>query len=137
VRRTPTLVVALYQFDSPVGRIDSYGCFWSRRPYLCYHMVHREDGREWVTRFDVIRDMHFGAGEVRYTDLLLDLWVDADGARWEDEDEVAAAASSGLLTASDLARIDRARAGLSRRHRAVVREVRRMMGLDDGLTRMD
>ena len=129
VRRTSSMVVALYRFDSPGGPIDSYGCFWARRPYLCYYMVRRDDGREWVTRFDVVRDMRLSADEVRYTDLLLDLWVDEDGARWEDEDEVAAAARSGLLAAADLARIDRARVVLTRRQRAVVREVRRTLGL--------
>ena len=132
VRRASSLVVALYQFDSPAGPIDSYGCFWTRRPYLCYHMVHREDGREWATRFDVVREMHLDATEVRYTDLLLDLWVDAEGVRWEDEEEVEVARLIGDLDASDLARIDRARAVLTRRHRTVAVEVRRMLGLRAG-----
>jgi hypothetical protein len=68
--------------------------------------------------------MHLAADEVRYTDLLLDLWVEGGIARWEDEDEVAEAAAAGRLDAADLARIERGRQLLVRRHRAVVGEVR-------------
>lgn len=127
VHRTPSLVVALYRFEADAGPIDSYGCFWARRPYLCYHMVHRDTGREWRTRFDVARDMRLDAGEVSYTDLLLDLWSDSAGPVWEDDDELAGAARAGRLDAGDLERIERARAVLTRRHRAVVREVRAML----------
>jgi hypothetical protein len=121
------MVIALYRFDAEVGPLDSYGCFWVRRPYLAYHMVHRATGEEWRTRFDVVRDMHLGTSEVRYTDLLLDLWSDVTGAQWEDEDEVVEAARSGRLSATELARIDRARARLTRRHRTVVGEVRGLL----------
>jgi hypothetical protein len=127
VHRTPLMVVALYRFDAEGGPLDSYGCFWLRRPYLAYHMVHRESGEEWRTRFDVVRSMHLGTSEVSYTDLLLDLWSDGAGTQWEDEDEVAEAVGSGRLQAADLARIERARALLTRRHRAVVQEIRGML----------
>lgn len=128
IERTSSLVIARYPFEAAVGPVDSYGCFWARRPYLCYHMVHREDGREWVSRFDIVRDMQLGTSEVRYTDLLLDLWVDADGARWEDDDEVEAARDAGVLAAPELERIERARNLLTRRHRAVVGEIRARLG---------
>lgn len=124
IERSSSLVVARYRFEAEVGPVDSYGCFWARRPYLCYHMVRREDGREWVSRFDVVRDVRLGAQEVSYTDLLLDLWVDANGARWEDDDEVEAARAAGVLGDRDLERIEHTRALLTRRHRAVVREIR-------------
>lgn len=130
IERTSSFVMARYRFEAAAGPIDSYGCFWVRRPYLCYHMVHREDGREWVSRFDVVRDMRLGSIEVSYTDLLLDLWVDGDGARWEDDDEVEAASVSGALDEADRQRIEAARALLNRRHRAVVRQIRvRLAGL--------
>ncbi len=122
-------MVALYRFDSDIGPIDSYGCFWARRPYLCYHMVHRGDGREWATRFDVVRDMRLEPHEVRYTDLLLDLWSDRDSMRWQDDNEVEAARRTGHLDAAGLATIDHARGVLTRRHRTVVREVRGLLGL--------
>lgn len=128
IERTPSLVIARYRFQADAGPIDSYGCFWARRPYLCYHMVHREDGREWVSRFDVLRGMRLGTDEVSYTDLLLDLWVDADGPRWEDEDEVEAAILAGTLEPHNLERIERVRRFLTRRHRAVVREIRGRLG---------
>lgn len=126
--RTSSLVIARYRFEADAGPIDSYGCFWARRPYLCYYMVHREDGREWVTRFDVVRDVRLGADEVNYTDLLLDLWVDDRGARWEDEDEVKAATMAGVLGRLDLERIERTREFLARRRHAVVREIRAQLG---------
>jgi len=124
IARSSSLVIARYRFEAAAGPIDSYGCFWARRPYLCYHMVHREDGREWVSRFDVVRDVRLGATEVSYTDLLLDLWVDADGVRWDDEEEVEAATRAGVLPAPDLDRIERARDILARRHRAIASEIR-------------
>lgn len=143
--RTPALVVVRYPLDEPASApflealeskfgappspVDSYGCVWPRRPYICYHMVLREGGHEWVSRFDVVRDVHLGRDEVRYTDLLLDAWEWQGELRWEDENEVEAAARAGLLDAAALARIDRAQALLTRRHRAVVHEVRRMAGL--------
>ncbi len=124
IERSSGLVIVRYRFEADAGPIDSYGCFWARRPYLCYHMVHRHDGREWVSRFDIARDMRIGAADVSYTDLLLDLWVDETGARWEDDDEVEAAAASGLIGPDDVARIEHARGLLTRRHRGVVREIR-------------
>lgn len=124
IERTSSLVIARYRFEAEAGPIDSYGCFWARRPYLCYHMVHREDGREWVSRFDVVRDVCLGRDEVSYTDLLLDLWADPHGARWEDEDEVEAALAAGVLERFDRERIERARRLLTRRHRTVVHEIR-------------
>src|SRR6476646_7794274 len=40
IARTRALVIAVYRFDDPQrGPIDSYGLFWARLPYLCYHMV--------------------------------------------------------------------------------------------------
>ena len=113
VQRTPSLVVVCFEMQRPAGRLDSYGFFWPRRPYNCYHIVRPESGEAVHSRFDVLRDVDVRTpGEVGYTDLLLDLWVGPDGARWEDEDDVAAAVRSGLLSDADRARIERARAVL-------------------------
>ena len=113
---------------SVLDALDSYGCYWAGRSYVCYHMVRppeaAEPGREVGTRFDVARAIELAAGEVRFLDLLLDLTVEAGVARWEDEDEVAAALASGLLSAADGAYIERARATLQQGHRQVVREIR-------------
>lgn len=132
VHRTAGSLVVLYRV--PAGRfgqdapLDSYGCYWAGRSYVCYHMVRppeaAEPGREVGTRFDVARAIELAAGEVRFLDLLLDLTVEAGVARWEDEDEVAAALASGLLSAADGAYIERARATLQQGHRQVVREIR-------------
>ena len=132
VHRTARSLVVRYrvpegQFgqDAP---LDSYGCYWVGRTYVCYHMVRPPDGadpgREVVTRFDVAREIVIAAGEVRFLDLLLDLVVDDGAPRWEDEDEVAAALDSGLLSPADGAYIERSRQTLEQGHRQVVREIR-------------
>lgn len=136
VHRTPWLVAVLFQMRPPRYRseLDSYGLFWRRRPYNCYYAVRSGHSEAVFTRFDVVRDVDVteasGAAslEVRYTDLLLDLWVGSDGARWEDEDEVAAAVRDGLLSEADRARIERARAVLDGGgHLRVAAEVRRLL----------
>lgn len=141
VHRTPWLVVVRYRVEHPpwgppeAAPLDSYGCFWRRRPYNCYHMVRPADGVEVVSRFDVVRDVRLGGvgalpGEVSYTDLLLDLRVEPGPplrARWEDEHEVAAATAVGTLSGDDLARIARARRVLERGHRRVIGELRDLL----------
>ena len=133
VHRTPWLVAVCFRVERPPfglsnGPIDSYGFFWRRRPYSCYHMVRPGSGEAVVTRFDVVRDVLLdGPGEVRWTDLLLDLWVRGGVARWEDEDEVAEAVRDRLLGSADRARIAHARAVLERGHPRVTAEVRRLL----------
>lgn len=128
VQRTPSLVVVCFEMQRPAGRLDSYGFFWPRRPYNCYHIVRPESGEAVLSRFDVLRDVDVRTpGEVGYTDLLLDLRVGSDGPRWEDEDELAAAVADGRVTASELARIERARGVLDRGHGRIIVEVRRTL----------
>ncbi len=141
VHRTASSLVVLYRV--PAGQfgqdapLDSYGCYWPRRSYICYHMVRPPEapdpGREVVTRFDVARDIAIAADEVRFLDLLLDLTVRDGVPSWEDADEVADALRSGTLSAADSAHIERARRTLERGHRRVVRQVR---GLLRGLGRL-
>ena len=91
-------------------------------------MVRPGQSQAVVTRFDVVRDVELDVpGEVRYVDLLLDLWVDDRGPHWEDEEDVSYASSTGLLSTNDLARIRRARAVLERRHINVASEVRSLL----------
>jgi hypothetical protein len=139
VELTPSRVVICFRLDrrwldgpgSSPGQLHSYGVFWRRRPYNCYHIVHPDTGEELVSRFDVLRDVHFDADEVHFTDLYLDLrvdrWHERRVASWEDDDEVEEAFRSGLLTAADLEGIPRARAVLDRGHRRVTAEVRRLL----------
>lgn len=123
--------VVLYRFTRDGRALDSYGVFWRRRPYNCYYAV--APAASWsagpvFVRFDVVRDVEIELGaavpEVRYTDLLLDLWVDEHGARWEDAEEVEALARSGVLTDADARRIESARGVLERGHRRITAEVR-------------
>lgn len=53
--------------------------------------------------FHVCRDVRVGENEVSYLDLLLDIWINADGATHVlDRDEVAACRKAGKLSAADL-----------------------------------
>ena len=132
VHRTTSSLVVLYRVPaSQFGRgapLDSYGCYWAGRTYICYHMVRPPEaadaGREFLTRFDVAREIEIAAAEVRFLDLLLDLVVTDGVPSWEDEDEVAAALAGGLLSPADGAYIERARRTLDQGHRRVVREIR-------------
>ncbi|MSQ42150.1 MAG: DUF402 domain-containing protein [Dehalococcoidia bacterium] len=133
VERDRTRAVILFRIERPVfglreAPLDSYGVFWRRRPYGCYHIVRPADGSPVVTRFDVVRDVELDApGEVRYVDLLLDLRVERGAARWEDEAELAAAMRAGRIDASDHARVQRARRVLERGHVRITAEVRRLL----------
>lgn len=132
VARLPSVVVVCFPLEAGHGPVDSYGVFWSRRSYLVYHLVPREAGVPVRTRFDVLRDCRIdgvteAGGELSYLDLELDLWVTDGVPRWEDEEDVEAARTAGLLTPADLARIERTRDFLSRRHRAVIAEVRTLL----------
>lgn len=140
VYSTPSLLMVLYRFERDVGLLDSYGCFWPRRPYSCYHIVRPpgtlDAGCEVATRFDVVRDLRVtknsqGVDEVHYLDLLLDLWVHDNGGRkvaqWEDEDELDEALQGGLLGDAERIYIERARITLQRRHRRVVGEIRSVL----------
>ena len=135
VHRARTLAVVRFRVHSAPWAegavLDSYGCFWMRRPYACYYMVHPSDGRLAAARFDVVRDVEVDATadslEVRYTDLLLDLWVQDGVARWEDDDDLAAAIEAGRLSDADRARIDCTRALLDRGHPRITAEIRRLL----------
>ena len=129
VYRARGSLIVLYRMpESRWGPVDSYGCYWADRTYVCYHMVRAEGspraGREVVTRFDVAREIEITDGDVRFLDLLLDCWVEDGVPRWEDEDEVAAAAETGLVTPADAAYIVRARRTLEQGHARIVRDIR-------------
>lgn len=133
--RRPHLVVVRFDYDEelracgflvPAGS-RSYGFFWRRRPYQLYRML-GPDGRLIVYRFDVVDDMRLGEDEISYTDLLLDVCVDPQGDLLvEDENEVADYTRRGLLSRAQRERIERTRALLLRRHRAIAREAARLL----------
>jgi predicted RNA-binding protein associated with RNAse of E/G family len=105
----------------------TYGFFWPRRPYSLYRIADPR-GRLIAHRFDVVEDVRLSETEVSYLDLLLDIWVAPDGTvRVEDEDEVAEHARRGLLSKAQRTRIERARALLQRRHRAIAAEAARLL----------
>ncbi len=135
VLRRPHLVVAFYEFARglrtdgftfPRGSV-TYGFFWKRRPYVMYRMLDPQ-GRLVANRFDVVEDVHLGEREVSYRDLLLDIWIDASGMiQIADEDDVADARREGVLSNAQLARIERTRGLLLRRHRTITTEAERLL----------
>ncbi len=141
VVRRPHVVVLRFDHEEewqagtvvlPLGS-RSFGFFWQRRPYLLYRMA-GPDGRLIGHRFDVVEEVRLAEREVSYTDLLLNLWVDAGGSVWvEDEDEVAECARRGLLSLAQRKRIERTRGWLLRRHAAIAREAARLLPQAEGL----
>ena len=113
-------------FVLPAGG-RTFGFFWRRRPYV-YYRIEGTDGQLILHRFDVVEEVRLADAEVSYMDLLLDVLVDPSGvARVEDDDDVGEYARRGLLSASQQARIERARALLLRRHAAIEREAARLL----------
>jgi predicted RNA-binding protein associated with RNAse of E/G family len=105
----------------------TYGFFWPRRPYSLYRIADPR-GRLIAHRFDVVEEVRLSETEDSYLDLLLDIWVAPDGTvQVEDEDEVVEHARRGLLSKAQRARIERARALLWRRHRAIAAEAARLL----------
>lgn len=132
---TPSVAVILYRLRRSRAGLPapllSYGFFWPRRSYLCYRFVRPSDGVEVASRFDVVGRVELvaappggGPAELRFDDLLLDLWVrpgagpgGRDDLIWEDEEELREALASGLVTSSAGDRVERARGILIRNHR--------------------
>ena len=135
VLRRPHLAVLRFDHKEarPAGGLRlpagsrTFGFFWRRRPYVLYRIV-GPGGRLIAHRFDVVEDVRLGETEVSYTDLLLDLWVDANGtAQIEDEDEVEEHARRGLLSPGQRKRIERTRELLLRGQQAIAREAARLL----------
>ncbi len=135
IQRHPHLIVASFVHPEAVQRDGftfdrgavSYGFFWRRRPYVMYRMLDAS-GSLIANRFDVVEDVRLAERTVTYTDLFLDLWVDPDGTpHLEDKDEVTDASRDGLLSRSQLYRIEKTKELLLRRHRVIAREAARLL----------
>jgi hypothetical protein len=113
-------------FHIPAGSV-THGFFWARRPYSLYRM-RAPAGAPIADRYDIVEDVRLGEREIVYTDLFLDIWV-APGGRVivEDEDEVEGASRAGLLSKAQVARVERAKDIVQRRHLSIVREAGRLL----------
>lgn len=113
-------------FAIPRGsRTDAF--FWTRRPYCLYRMT-GPDGRHIADRFDVLEDCRIDAAEVSYLDLLVDVWVAPDGTVLvEDEDEVAGHVQRGLISRTQVQRVEQVTALLLRDHRRIIRDAARVL----------
>ena len=107
----------------PAGS-TTYGFFWRRRPYNLYHML-SPDGTLLAHRFDVVTEVRIDRERIEYLDLGLDVLVlPQRRVLVEDEDEVAAYAAQGLLSAEQLALIGQTRLLLQTYHSRIIKAAR-------------
>ena len=120
----------------PPGPLITKGYFWADRSYLVYEM--RRGGPDpdldpdngaggplWGHRFDVCTDVSITPQEIRYLDLIVDVWVDARGRFFVlDEDELRRAKARGLLRPEQERVVRETLAFLRERHRDVLAELR-------------
>lgn len=133
MHHSPTLVVVRFVmarggaiFGTPIsippGSVSD-GYFWTRRPYNLYRMKDAE-GAIIAHRFDAVTDVRIGGDNVSYRDLVLDWWVQPDGAVIEeDRDELEELRAAGKLTARDLERADEAARQVWSRYRHIIDDV--------------
>ena len=135
VQRRPHLIVASFVHPNALQRDGfsfergavSYGFFWRRRPYVMYRMLDAS-GSLVANRFDIVENVRLAERTVAYTDLFLDLWVGPDGTpHLKDEDEVSDAAREGLLSRSQLKRIEKTKDLLLRRHGVIAKAAERLL----------
>ena len=99
------------------------GYFWQGRNYLVYKMFN-QSGELVGNRFDVCRDVRFGADSVDWTDLILDFFVTPQGElRVLDETEVEEAVQNGVLSPEDQEIIASTHRFLERGYGEVIQEI--------------
>lgn len=109
-------------FQLPSGEIVTLAAFWEGHPYLIYRLTDEND-RLIGHRFDVCEAVHID-DEIRYTDLLLDVWIPRDGNIYVlDADEIEDARSSGLMDERQVAFVDRVRQYLETHAADVIKEL--------------
>lgn len=106
----------------PPGPLVTLGYFWADRPYLVYRMMRpAPDGTLLGHRFDICTDVAIGREEIRYLDLLVDVWVDAHGEfHVLDEDELEEARDRGMLSPEQLLLIEETLKELRARYREIL-----------------
>lgn len=98
---------AATRYGVPEGSY-TVGYFWRERPCNLYR-IRDPAGHRLRDRFDVIRDCRIARNAVEYTDLYVDLLVDAGGNLVrEDENELEEAVGAGTITVAERDRALRA-----------------------------
>lgn len=111
----------------PPGPLLTLGYFWADRTYLVYKML-RPGPSEMLYghRFDICTDVSITPEEIRYLDLLVDVWVDPQGNFFVlDEEELQEARARGLLTPEQLRIIETALAELRAHYREILADLPR------------
>jgi len=100
-------------FRLPAGEVVTLAAFWADRPYLVYRLIDG-DGQLIGHRFDVCTDVRID-DEIHYTDLVLDVWMPPDGSvHVLDEDEVAEAEATGVMSPQQRTVVEQAKRYLLR-----------------------
>jgi predicted RNA-binding protein associated with RNAse of E/G family len=106
----------------------TYGYFWDDRSYNIYRM-HLASGELYGHRFDILRDAQLEGDRLLWTDLLLDVWLYADGRIvWKDEDELAEYLREGWMSREDGELVRRTRRELERSFDHIVAEADELLG---------
>lgn len=110
LKRGSDYVVLKYVSERP-GRVGSvtfdvgsttYAYYRNREGYVLWKMC-GPDGRLKGHMFHICRDLQVSENQVQYLDLLLDIWIDADGELTVlDREEVEACTTEGLIGEEDL-----------------------------------
>lgn len=106
----------------PAGLLVTLGYFWTKQNYLIYRMTRPDpDGVLWGHRFDICTDVSISSQEIRYLDLIVDVWVDSHENFFVlDEDELRDARARGLLTPEQLEIVDATLRELQARYREIL-----------------
>ncbi len=106
----------------PSGPLVTRGYFWTDRSYLIYEMRQpHPQGKLWGHRFDICTDVSISSREIRYLDLIVDVWVDTRGGFFVlDEDELRDARARGLLAPEQLRVVEGTLQELRSRYREIL-----------------
>lgn len=136
-KRGRDYVVLEYVSDQP-GRVGdvtfevkstTYAYYRTRAGYVLWKMF-GADNKLKGHLFHICRDQQVKDDRVEYLDLLLDIWVGADGKLTIlDRDEVEACAAKGVIGEQDLAWIARQEQEITKNWRQIISDFDRLSGL--------
>jgi len=96
--------------------------YWNDRGYVLWRMFY-PGGALAGTLFHICKDVALSSSRVSYLDLMVDIWVAPDSSvRVLDEDELAAGAAAGLVSADELLWITRQKELILKKYQAIIAE---------------
>jgi predicted RNA-binding protein associated with RNAse of E/G family len=97
--------------------------YWAERGYVLWRM-YGPDGTLIGTLFHICRDVTITETAVQYLDLIIDIWIPADGEpRVLDEDELEECTQQGLVSDEEVRWIRKQRALITDAHAEIIRQL--------------